>query len=470
MKRSFSNTICCSTTFKLSNGCVTISEERWKHWRYTMYGWLIILIIGSVIHVNGQSLTWLGTLGGNSSKAFDASADGSVVVGTSVNSSGHMRAFRWQNGVMQDLGTLGGNFSEAFGVSSDGSVVVGYASTLNDSEAHAYRWENGVMEDLGTLGGDHSEALDVSADGSFVVGWARTSEGYSHAFIWSNGSMEDKGTLGGDESKAVGVSLDNSTAVGWAENSDGVILPVIFQGQALTVLDTVTGYISYPSRISSDGSIIVGGARNQFYEYYAIRWINGTWEKLGSLGGIQSAAWDVSADGSIIVGWAHDASAQQRAFRFRNGNMEDLNVVYGNLLTWGSRLVKAYDISPDGRFIVGVGINSATNNWEGFLLDTSNSTDIYHTQNVPEITQLYQNYPNPFNPATNIRFNLNESGFVILKIYNLLGQEVKTLVNKELSAGLHNISFDASGLQSGTYIYRIQSKNFTATKKMVLIK
>ncbi len=124
-------------------------------------------------------------------------------------------------------------------------------------------------------------------------------------------------------------------------------------------------------------------------------------------------------------------------------------------------------------------LNSSTGNYAENFSHNTNFTDIQwpgvtgildEIARIPNKYILLQNYPNPFNPATNIAFNLKEPGFVTLKIYDLLGQEVITLVNKELPAGLHNISFDASGLQSGTYIYRIQSQNFTAAKKMVLLK
>lgn len=84
--------------------------------------------------------------------------------------------------------------------------------------------------------------------------------------------------------------------------------------------------------------------------------------------------------------------------------------------------------------------------------------------------KLSQNYPNPFNPSTTINYSLKENGFVTLKIYNILGQEMVTLVNKELNAGQHTVNFDASKLSSGVYIYQIQAGNFTSSKKMLLLK
>jgi len=83
---------------------------------------------------------------------------------------------------------------------------------------------------------------------------------------------------------------------------------------------------------------------------------------------------------------------------------------------------------------------------------------------------LNQNYPNPFNPSTNIKWQLPETGFVTLKIYDVLGNEVATLVKEEKSVGSYEVEFNASNLPSGIYFYRLQAGSFVETKKMVLMK
>ncbi len=89
---------------------------------------------------------------------------------------------------------------------------------------------------------------------------------------------------------------------------------------------------------------------------------------------------------------------------------------------------------------------------------------------APERFELSQNFPNPFNPKTDIIFRLRQDGLVVLKVYDLLGREVRTLVNEKLNAGTHRVTFDGRDLPSGMYLYTITAGNFTDVKKMVLIK
>ncbi len=109
---------------------------------------------------------------------------------------------------------------------------------------------------------------------------------------------------------------------------------------------------------------------------------------------------------------------------------------------------------------------------ENILLTSVSSVTSVKTVDpgVPHNFELSQNYPNPFNPTTEIKYSIPKSGIVTLKVYNLLGQEVATLVNQEQKSGNYIVNFDASKLASGVYMYRIQSGNFSLTKKMLLLK
>ncbi|MBS1552857.1 MAG: T9SS type A sorting domain-containing protein [Bacteroidetes bacterium] len=89
---------------------------------------------------------------------------------------------------------------------------------------------------------------------------------------------------------------------------------------------------------------------------------------------------------------------------------------------------------------------------------------------IPDRVTLQQNYPNPFNPSTTISFSLPSKAETTLKIYNILGKEVRTLVSEKLSAGNYDVTFNASDLTSGVYFYRLQAGNMVETKKLMLVK
>jgi Secretion system C-terminal sorting domain len=89
---------------------------------------------------------------------------------------------------------------------------------------------------------------------------------------------------------------------------------------------------------------------------------------------------------------------------------------------------------------------------------------------LPRVFKLYQNYPNPFNPVSLIKFDIPKESNVIVKIYDLLGREVKTLVNETKQSGSYEVLFDGMNYASGVYVYRIEAGNFTDVKKMVLLK
>ncbi len=140
-----------------------------------------------------------------------------------------------------------------------------------------------------------------------------------------------------------------------------------------------------------------------------------------------------------------------------------------NGTTWRAHILYEADLSS------GIQVFS-----EGVL---SNNPLVYKTLDIPKTAagikdiangtksfSLDQNYPNPFNPTTNINFSLGVKSPVSLKVYDMLGREVATLVNEELTAGSHSVSFDASKLTSGVYVYSLKAGNFSVSKKLTLVK
>lgn len=113
-----------------------------------------------------------------------------------------------------------------------------------------------------------------------------------------------------------------------------------------------------------------------------------------------------------------------------------------------------------------IGDNSYSVNYRFRIVEPTAVED----EEVPNKFSLQQNYPNPFNPTTEIKYSVPERAFVSLKVYDILGNKIKTLVYGEQSPGNYNINFDANNLASGIYLYTIRAGNFYETKKMLLIK
>ncbi len=109
------------------------------------------------------------------------------------------------------------------------------------------------------------------------------------------------------------------------------------------------------------------------------------------------------------------------------------------------------------------------NSWTSSVLSSVNTL----SNEIPENVRLYQNYPNPFNPSTVIRFDNPQSGIVVLKIYDVLGNEIKTLINENMPGGKYEVDFNASStgeLPSGVYFYRLQTGSGIMSKSMMLVR
>jgi photosystem II stability/assembly factor-like uncharacterized protein len=105
-----------------------------------------------------------------------------------------------------------------------------------------------------------------------------------------------------------------------------------------------------------------------------------------------------------------------------------------------------------------------------YALDLVTSVEEGREQKLPHAIGLYQNYPNPFNPTTRIEYQVSRTENVVLKIYDVLGREISTLVNEEKSPGNYQVEFNANGLSSGIYFYQLSAGNFISAKKMVVLK
>lgn len=327
----------------------------------------------------------LGDLPGGdfNSGASDVSDDGSVVVGGSSSASGG-EAFRWTStGGMLGLGDLpGGSFSSsASGVSADGSVVVG-TGQIDGPSVESFRWTDaGGMVGLGDIPGGgaliDSTANGVSADGNVVVGrgnapGALPGQGIAHieAYRWTSGTgFVELGDLPGGNllSIADAVSADGSVIVGTSNSASG------FEAFRWTSGTSMVGLSDL-----ADGSVVVGNGNNTSGPEATLWTSAGGMVGLGYLPGrdAESRAYGVSADGIVVVGQsqADNCSCSSEAFVWtQSGGMQSLRDVLiakgvAGLDNWELR--EATNISADGQWVVGSGVNPSGFN-EAFLANIS---------------------------------------------------------------------------------------------------
>ena len=219
------------------------------------------------------------------------------------------------------------------------------------------------------------------------------------------------------------------------------------------ISDKFSGYIKYEFNQDSTGNLLlVNKTGNDFSQETDVNfgaWIYGdnsnNYLKFG-----------VSNDSTLSDAVITD-SLNWTGWKFKSINVAKLSNP-DSVIYYGIEIIKNVNGSRIGEFYL------------DDILYSSTTTDVSDNRGIVESYALFQNYPNPFNPSTNIKYNLLNSGKVSLKIYDMLGREVATLVNQFESAGLHSVNFNASKLSSGVYFYVLRTANFTSTKKLVLIK
>lgn len=171
----------------------------------------------------------------------------------------------------------------------------------------------------------------------------------------------------------------------------------------------------------------------------------------------------------------------------------DITIAVGDIVSWQNTGGGLHDVeADDGSFSSG---EASTANWTyEYTFTTAGDFGYYcsvhggaggvgmsgtisvqpatsiNYNNTPVEYALGQNYPNPFNPSTTISFSIAEAGFTELKVYNLTGQEVMTLISENLTGGSYSTKVNSGNLPSGVYIYQLRSGDFTATRKFTLLK
>ena len=401
-------------------------------------------ITGEATTASGQSHAFVYSGGA----LADLGIAATIASGRAINGSGQIagyyydrsyQAFLWDRGKTRDLGDLGGSYAAAYALNSVGHVC-GSSFTRTHRE-HAFFWGGRRMIDLGTLGGGHSSARGINGSDQ-VVGYAYLASGAFHAFVWSGGTMRDLGTLGGDYSSA------------YAVNDAGQIV-----GQAST---------------ASNAAV------------HAALWSGGSVQDLGDLGSGVSSAFAINFRGTQIVGSAEVPSTSgfvaYHAFVWSGGAMQDLNDLIPQGTGW---VLEEADGINDAGQIIGWG----TRNGEvhGFLLQPGTTANAQvaadgpgsgkdpESRGVVGPLELRNRGANPARAGVELEYSLSRAGFVTLRVMDVSGRTVRTLVAGDIAAGIHIVPWDLSDhlgrrVIPGNYFVCLNSETEARTVRLSVVQ
>ena len=333
------------------------------------------------------------------------------------NSNGSLDNTFDSDGIVVTSVGLSNDIGQSVEIQSDGKILVA---------GYSY---NGSYPDFALVRYNSDGSLDNTFDSDGIVTTTVGSSDFGHSVaIQSDGKILVAGdSYIGDNYDITLIRYDSDGSLDTTFNSDGIITTQVGSSDDF----------GYGIAIQSDEKILVSGDSyngSSAYEFALIRY---------------------NSDGSL------DSTFDSNGIAITPiGSSSD---VYGYSLA----------IQPDGKIIVA---GDAKNGlyWMLSVVRYNNpslpSGLKTFTKELPDEFLLSQNYPNPFNPSTKIRFTVPAKSYASLKIYDVLGNEVATLIDEYKPAGIYDVDFDASNLSSGIYLYKLTAGNFIQTKKMILMK
>ena len=387
-----------------------------------------------------------------------------------------------------------------------GYIVVGSTRSFGVGNYDVYLIKTDASGDtvwtktFGGIDSDIGSSVQQTPDGGYIIAGATSSFGFGSydAYLIKADSSGDSlwtrtyGGMDNDQALSVWKTTDGgfisagTTRSFGAGDFDIYLIKIDSSGDTLwtkTYGDTTLDH-GYSVQQTADGGYIIAGntvSGNGFYDFYLLKTDalgDSLWTRTygGSADDAAEFVRQTLDGGFILAGYTDSYGAGgSDVYIVRTNSSGDTlwTRTYGDSL---SDAGKAVQQTADGGYIITgqAEPDSAPGNPDVYLIKMEEPvTGIGEPGKVslfPKKFSLAQNYPNPFNPGTTIQFSLLSPGYVSLKIYNMLGEEVTTLVAEPLDSGIHKVEWNASGFASGIYLYRMQAGDFVATRKLLLLR
>jgi predicted GH43/DUF377 family glycosyl hydrolase len=348
-----------------------------------------------------------------------------------------------------------------YATSPDGKVWEKYGGNPVLNEGIAVSWDDGGvgMPCVLLIDSTYHMWYNGGHEGRWRIGYATSADGTTWTKYAGNPVL-DVGPIGSWTEKGVGgpnVIFDGSSYQMWIDGwsaSDTICIgyATSFDGKIWTMHEDnpvlKPGPTSWDSRTVEDPNVFFDGSTyHMWYTGSSVLW----WEwRIGYATSSDGITWTKNTGNPILTPDMGKWDAQYTGFC--NVLRDSVNSLFNMWYAGGTNsfpIKFGYATAPD-----------------------TITSGIYHelSANLPSRFALMQNYPNPFNPTTTIKFTIPKSEYVELKVFNLLGKEVTTLVSNKLTPGNHTYRFDGKNLASGIYYYQIVTRRYMEVKKMILLR
>lgn len=459
---------------------------------------LFIILFCTVLFAQAPDTVWTKTFGGNDSEvgiSIQQTYDGGYVI------IGERSGKDWLIKTDADGDTLWtksliGNGHSIQQTSDGGYIITGDLNSdvlLVKTDANGDTLWTKIFNGHGHIPpiNDWGNSIDATSDGGYVIAGRTRSASFFDGSIWliktnANGDSLWSKSFGDGDGSSVKQTSDGGYIIAGYTLSSGADVRLIKTDNNGDTLWTKTfggDSLDYGNSVqrTTDGGYVATGFTASFGSGGSDVWLiktddNGDtmWTKTfgGSLGENGNSVQQTFDGGYIITGYTRSFGAGNSDVWIiktnANGDTMWTKTIGDSLSDGGVSVQQTYD---SGYIITGWTESFGAGDRDVWLIKVApDITAIEEPNTFINDYQLQQNYPNPFNPATTIEFSLPQSDFVTLKIYNILGEEVATLVSEKLAAGKYRYEWDAGELASGLYISRLKAGDFTENRKMIVLR